>query len=270
MSSRPPTLAGRQLFAISQINRLPRDEMEQVYRALIPIEILHRFSIDPHTLVDEEGRSLFTCRPGVLHVSLVLHHKWNAKDPVFYLQLADTPNNQIEIPLFILNDPHSERYNTDRMPDGTPTLFSTMARNIPEEIRAMEAGLAPGQVRRGLGLSSRLISHLEQFVVGIHHDMFHVQPLAYHNAIHFERLGFAYKMGRKRMQEIHRQFQPGGSLFQRLDGSTPFRRPGMEKTVRGRSWAIHDGILDQPYDGVTMYKRVGVNAAVATFPNAAW
>jgi acetoin utilization protein AcuC len=41
--------------------------------------------------------------------------------------------------------------------------------------------------------------------------------------------------------------------------------PGMEKSVHGRSWAIHDGIMDEPWEDVTIYKPVGVHAAVNTF-----
>lgn len=111
---------------------------------------------------------------------------------------------------------------------------------------------------------------LEQFVTGLHHDTFYIQPLAYHNAILFERLGFAYTLGLGRMEWIHREFAPGNLLFRRLDGSTPFRRPGAESSVRGRSWAIHDGILSEPYSNVKMYKRVGIHAGVVTFPHAAW
>jgi hypothetical protein len=45
--------------------------------------------------------------------------------------------------------------------------------------------------------------------------------------------------------------------------------PGMELTVHGRSWAIHDGILDEPWDGVSIYKMVGASAGVDTFPQRA-
>jgi hypothetical protein len=266
----PPPLANRQLFSISQINNLPHEQMVQVYRQLLPLEILQQFGIDPETLTDEQGHPLFECRPGILYVTLALYHAWQAEDPVLYVQLADTPNNQIEIVLFIVNDPHSERFDTDRMPDGTSTFFSTLARNIAEEVRAMKAGLAPGQVRRGLGLTRRLIAAMEQFVTGLHHDVFYVQPLAYHNAILFERLGFAYQLGLERMNWIDRAFAPGGTLFKRLDGSTPFRQPGAERTVRGRSWAIHDGILGEPFTGIKMYKRVGVHAGISTTSQSAW
>jgi len=77
-------------------------------------------------------------------------------------------------------------------------------------------------------------------------------------------------MGQGRMEWIHQEFGRGGLLFSRLDNSTPFRRPGMETTVRGRSWAIYDGILGEPFTGIRMYKRIGVHAGVCTFPEAIW
>jgi hypothetical protein len=266
----PPLLQDLDLYSIGQVNSLLPEQMLQVYRHLVPLEILLRLGIDPETLSDRQGRSLFECQTGISSVELSLRHAWDAEDPVLYVQLADTPNNQIEVTMFILNDPNSERFDTDRLPDGTLTYFGTLARNIEAEVRAMEAGLAPAQVHRGLGATRRLTPILEQFVAALHHDAFYIQPLAYHNAILFERLGFAYMLGLGRMEWIHKEFGAGGLLHQRLDGSTPFRRPGAECSVRGRSWAIHDGILDEPYSGVKMYKRVGIHAGVVTFPNAAW
>lgn len=72
------------------------------------------------------------------------------------------------------------------------------------------------------------------------------------------------------MERIQQGFQPNGEYFQRLDGSTPFRMPGAEKTVRGRSWAIHDGILGEPFTDYHMYKHVGQDGGVSTFPNYVW
>lgn len=258
------------LFSIHQINRLPHEQRQQIYRHLVPFQVLLRFGIDPETLADSAGHPLWKCQTGDSSVEISLRHVWDAEDPVLYVQLADTPNNQIEVILFVLNNPTSERFDTDRLPDGTPTYFGTLARNIGEEIRAMEAGLAPGQVHRGLRMTRRLMPVLEQFVAALHHDSFYIQPLAYHNAILFERLGFAYMVGLGRMEWIHQEFAPGGLLFKRLDGSTPFRRPGAELGVRGRSWAIHDGILGEPYSGTKMYKRVDIHAGVVTYPNATW
>jgi hypothetical protein len=75
-------------------------------------------------------------------------------------------------------------------------------------------------------------------------------------------------VGKRLMREIDAGFAPGGVPYERLDGSTPFRRRGREGSVLGRSWAIHDGIMDEPWDGVRICKTVGVHAGVDTFP--AW
>lgn len=267
----PLIVDGQRLVSIHQINNLPRSQKEAIYRWLIPPEALLRFGI-PLSMSDREGHSLLTCvcEPATHSVALALRHRWDAQDPVLYLEMADTSTNQLEVLLFAVNDPDSERFDVDRMPDGRPTHFGVECRHIAEEIRAMEAGLAPGQVRRGAKLTRRLIPRFEEFVARLGHDRFHIQPLAYHNAVLFERCGFAYTIGQGKMEWIHQEFAPGGLLYQRLDGSTPFRQVGAEATVRGRSWAIHDGILGEPYTGVRMYKRVGIHAGVCTFPNAAW
>lgn len=270
LPSLSPIFHERQLRTISQINNLPHEQMTQAYRCLIPPELPERFGIDPETLTDREGYPLFTCRSGIMYVKLALYHERGARDPLMYLQLADTSNNQIEVVLLIMNDPASERFDTDRMPDDTSTLFSTLARNVDEETRAMKAGLAPGQVRRGLRMIRKSIPILEQFIAGLHRDIFYAQPLAYHSAILMEQLGFAYGLGMEQMNWIHQQFVPGGTLFNQLDGSSPFRQPGAETSVRGRSWAIHDGILGHSYSGVKMYKQVGVHAGVITYPDAKW
>jgi hypothetical protein len=73
------------------------------------------------------------------------------------------------------------------------------------------------------------------------------------------------------MDDIQREFQPGGRLHQALDGSTPFRPRDAWRTVRGRAWAIHDGILeiiDARWDALRMVKQVGRHAGVDTFPQA--
>jgi hypothetical protein len=263
-------LSGLSFYSISQVNALPQDRRAQIYRSLIPLDVILRFDIDTGALTAETDDSLFRIDPGATSVALSLRHAADATDPLIYLQLADTAMGQIEVVMFVVNDPHAERFYVDRLADGTPTHFGTEGRNISEEIKAMEAGLAPGQVRRGLRLSRDLTPILERFVENLHHDAFYIQPLAYHNAILFERLGFSYAVGLGRMEWIHKEFMPGGLLRHRLNGSTPFRRPGAEGTVRGRSWAIHDGVMGMPYGGVKMYKRVGVHAGVITFPRAVW
>ena len=92
----------------------------------------------------------------------------------------------------------------------------------------MEAGLSPNQVRRGLKLFAGFFQKFERFVDSLGIDIIVAEPLSYNNAIRYERYGFDYLTGKQLMIWINREFQPGGELFWRLDGSTPFRQPGME------------------------------------------
>ena len=139
----------------------------------------------------------------------------------------------------------------------------------------MRAGLGPDQVRGGIRLMSEIIQSLEHFarILGI--KSIALEALFYHNAIVYERHGFAYFEGFKRMQRINQLFQEGGTLQRLMNGSTPFRQPGMEQSVRGRSWAIHDGILDEindpildePWFSPKMYLMVGKPRNTFTFPD---
>ena len=264
------TVDGVRLYSLRQINDLAPPLKEEIYRRLLPAKLLVDYGIDPQTLCDDQGNRLvsFTCPEGSRTVEIDVRPEAGFPDPLLYLEMADTRLNQIEVMLFAVNDPQAERFETDRDWRGQRTKFGTLRRNIPEEIRAMEAGLAPGQVRKGLRLSRTLVPLFEGFVACLSHDYYLMEPLAYHNAILFERLGCNYVQGRRKMQWIHVGFQPGGLLHERLDGSTPFRQPDAWRTIRGRSWAIHDGILEEPWHGIKMYKRVGRRARVDTFPGA--
>jgi hypothetical protein len=120
-------------------------------------------------------------------------------------------------------------------------------------------------------MSRKMVPMVETFISRLGHEFYFLEPLAYHTAILFEGFGCAYSHGRAKMEWIHREFQPpAGELFKRLDGSTPFRMPGAERTVRGRSWAIQDGILNEPFTDFHMYKRIGMEAGICTFPNFVW
>jgi hypothetical protein len=260
------------LFSIRQINDLPEPVKEAIYRFLVPDEVLREHGIDQSSLADVEGNRLvsFNCPKGSGVLEVDIRPAVDFPDPLLYLELVDTRLNQIEVLLLVINDPKSERFETDRDWRGERTKFGTFRRNIPEEVRAMEAGLAPGQVRAGLRLSRQLIWLLEEFCRRLGHDYYLMEPLAYHNAIRFERMGASYVEGLRRMKWINGAFQPGGPLHAALDGSTPFRRPDAWQTIRGRSWAIHDGILGEPWHGIRMYQQVGKHAGVDTFPGGLW
>jgi hypothetical protein len=107
---------------------------------------------------------------------------------------------------------------------------------------------------------------MESLMAVLNQREYIAQPLYYHAAVLFERIGCAYTLGQSRMEEINAGFAQGGKLRARLDGSTPFRAPELAETVRGRSWAIHAGILDRPWDRVRMVKQLGRHAGVDTCP----
>jgi len=256
---------------IGSINLLPEADKREIYTRLIPAELIMRFQI-PQSFCDDTGYSLlqFKYSPGNTDVEMKLFHKHGFPDPILYGHLTDTLNGQIHVLLYILNDPDSPRFDVDRMPDGTPTRFGTLARNLDAEKSALQAGLAPGQVRRGLRLLPAAISGFESFIRSLGHELYFVEPLYYHNAVIFENYGFGYQMGRKLMERIEAGFAEGGDLHAQLDNTTPFRQCAAEHSIRLRSWAIHDGILGEPYTNVTMYKRVGQSANVNTRPSCAW
>ena len=258
-------------LSIAGVNRLPAAEKQALYGSLIPPELLDRFGIGAD-LRDAGGHDLaeFRCEEGTTDVVVVLRHTSAAPDPLLYAHVTDTVSGQIHVLLFIVNDPESPRFDVDRLPDGQPTQFGLLRRNLEAEEAALRFGLAPGQVRRGLRLLEPSIGAFEGFVSQLGRDLYFVEPLFYHNAVLFERLGFSYQRGRRLMEGIHAGFQSSGGLAGQLDGSTPFRNAEAAASIRGRSWAVHDGLLGYPFQEVTMFKRVNVRASVSTFPDGRW
>lgn len=256
---------------IRAINALPAEEKEAIYTTLLPDWIFDEYEIDRQTHEFGGHRVVsFICPQGSRAVEITVKDQAMDRDPLFYLHAADTFNNQILVLLLVINDPHAPRFNIDVDEHGNPTYFGTGARNKPAELAAMRAGLAPGQVRHGLRAARLLLPPFETFIQRMGHDMFLIEPMAYHNAIAFERYGFSYMRGLKDMKLIHEEFQPGGVLHNRLTPDNPFRHPDAWKSVRGRSWAIHDGILGHSFTGFQMYRRIGKDSSVNTFPDARW
>jgi len=253
---------------IGGINKLPEEEKREIYSRYIPHELIEKFSLGD--LLHNKDLLQFRFAAGSSDVEMRLYHQTGFPDPVLYAHLADSISGQIFILLYILNDPASPRFNVDKMPDGSPTQFGIRKRNIEAEKAAMEAGLSPGQIRRGLRLLGNAITTFEEFITKLGHDMYYIEPLYYHNAVIFERYGFSYQMGRRLMNEIQAGFQKGGALVQKLEDSNPFRLSKAANSIRLRSWAIHDGILGEPFTNVTMYKRVGVSANINTAPGCEW
>lgn len=253
---------------IGGINKLPEEEKRAIYARYIPRVMIQRFNLPD--LVHDNDLLKFRFAEGSSDVEMMLYHKADFPDPILYAHLADTLNGQIHILLYILNDPDSPRFDVDKMPDGSTTRFGIRKRNLDAEVSALQAGLAPGQVRQGLHVLKQAIASFEEFIVSLGHDMYFAEPLYYHNAVIFERHGFSYQMGRRRMESIHLGFKEGGELRQKLDGSTPFRSPAAANSIRLRSWAIHDGVMGEPFTNVTMYKHIGKSAGLNTTPGCEW
>ena len=258
---------GRELTSLRVINELETAEKERIYISIIPPRLFELLRISPATLNGPDGRrrvSIIAPRGmGLARIEV----KYHPDDPhtVFFLDIADTHYRQMDLSFCIISDPSSPRFAVDVDSRGNDNCFTTLGRNIPEEIRAMRAGLFPNQASRGLRMFGEFFALFERFVDSLAMDMIVAEPLTYDNAIRYEKYGFDYLNGRRLMEQIDREFAPNGRLTARLDGSTPFRMPGMEASVHGRSWAIHDGIMDEPWEDVSIYRLVGVNAGVNTF-----
>jgi hypothetical protein len=196
------------------------------------------------------------------------------RDAVLLVDVDMSPFAVPELSFVQITDPTAERFGIDRDEEGRDTLFGTVTRNREEEARALAAGLAPGQVRRGLRLLGRVMAAMEDFCRLLGKELFLVEPLFYHSALLYERHGCAYLVGEDLMSRIDAEFQPGGFLHAALDRETVFRQPGFDRTARGRSWAIHDGILsvlgNAPWGGIKMYRQLGRAASVSTFPGGAY
>lgn len=257
--------------SIRAINDLPEIEKRAIYSTLLPEWLFTEYKIDPQNLTyDGYPVVRFQAKSGTRAVEITVKRHAGDLDPMLYLNMVDTFNNQLLVLLVVVNDPAAPRFNTDIDEYGNKTLFGTASRNIYAEIAALKAGLAPGQVRAGLRVFKHSVPMFEHFVAQMGHDIFFIEPLSYHNAIVFERYGFNYLYGLAEMKRIHEGFQPDGDLYAKLDDSNPFRQKEHWKTVRGRSWAIHDGILGHPFTGFQMYKRLGIHANVQTFPDFSW
>jgi hypothetical protein len=260
---------------LRQINGLPENAKKRTYRALLPPGLLRRFDINPVTWQGPEGDGyvLLRARPETGMVSIAVRRHADPTQEVFYIELEDTSMNGVNLNFLLIRNPDGPCFETGRDDEGHSTLFGTARRNLAAEEQAMMAGLAPSQLCEGLRASEQAVQHLETFLVTIGHSAYFLEPLTYVSAWLFERRGFAYVRGHQLMDDIDREFQPDGRLHQALDGSTPFRQSDQWRTVRGRAWAIHDGILQAigaNWDSLRMIKQVGRHAGVETFPQAVY
>jgi hypothetical protein len=257
--------------SIFAINKLSDEQKTAIYRTLLPEWLFTDYGIDRETLA-YQGKNVvrFRCPNGSRALEISVKRTAEDRDPMLYLNMVDTFNFQLLVLLVVVNNPTAPRFNIDVDEDGNNTQLGTITRNREAEAAALQAGLAPGQVREGLRVFKQTVPLFETFISNMGHDLFLIEPLAYHNAIIFERYGFSYVRGFSEMSRIHKAFQADGELCVKLTPQNPFRQLNAGETIRGRSWAIHDGILGHPFTGFQMYKRIGKHAEVCTFPDAKW
>jgi hypothetical protein len=261
------------MLFIREFQALSEAERVDLLRILIPTECFEQFHIDPESFTDPEGRlrlrALYRDQGRILGVRVI--DPMAPLDPIYSIFLQDYEEDGVDCIGLNINDPQSQRFEVDLDEYGRiPADFFSGRRNIEEEIRAMRAGLAPGQVRKGLRMIGGVLKGLEAFMKRIGKRWIYCEAMAYHNAMVYERHGFGYQFRtwENEMLWIDLEFRPPrGIFFKKLDGSSPFRQRGMERTVRGRSWAIHDGVMGRPWARPGMVKEVGVHCEVNTFPH---
>lgn len=257
---------------LREVSQWDLQRQRMLFRILVPMGVLTDYHIDPIKLTDPQGRPVAFLWTGaeVGSYRIELYDSGAAAEPMAELELADTLFNQIEVVWVALQDPHGPRFDTDVMPNGESTMHGTGRRNVAAEEAALASGLAPGQVRAGLRSFHWLTERLETFMLCLNQREYIARPLYYHAAILFEQSGFSYIQGQARMEAIAAGFAPGGELYRRLDSATAFRQPDLAGTIRGRSWAIHAGILPEPWDRVQMVKRLGIHAGINTSGDTPW
>src|SRR4030043_269011 len=153
-------------FSIAKVNKLPKEERDSIYLRLVPDSIFEKFYIDRKTLANpfEERvvRGIFP--PDENFGCIEVKYRSEDRDCIFSCQVSlETFMQSLHLDFLIINNPFSERFNVEIDELGRDTLFGTQSRNIPEEIKAMEAGLAPGMVRKGLHLMREFVKCLEIF-----------------------------------------------------------------------------------------------------------
>jgi hypothetical protein len=269
-------VAGLEVGSLRELNGLPAALREGLYARLVPVDVCSRFGVDPATGCNAAGHRLLRvfAPPEQSWARVELRASRDDRDPVVLVDVEMGPFAVPELSFVQISDPAAQRFGIDRDEDGQDTLFGTVSRNLAEERRAMAAGLAPGQVRRGLRLLGRILDAMEDFCRLLGKELFLVEPLFYHSALLYERHGCSYLLGRELMESIDAEFRPGGRLERALDRTTVFREPSFARTIRGRSWAIHDGILaaldGAIWGGVKMYRLNGRRADLATFPDGVY
>ena len=171
--------SGQPLSSILAINRLDEAEKEQIYSRLLPQRLRDVLSLTGGSLCNAAGERLVTiiAPEGLPLMRIEARSKPGGGVVVFFLELSDTQYHQMELSFCIVRDPAAPRYAVDVDEQGKNNWFASHGRNIPEELRAMRAGLFPNQTHHGLQLFITFFPLLERFVDALGLQMIVAEPL---------------------------------------------------------------------------------------------
>jgi hypothetical protein len=156
---------GRPLSSLQAINRLDEPEKERIYSRLLPKRLRDVLGLTEGSLCSSAGERLITiiAPRGLPLVRIEARSKPDNGVVVFFLELSDTQFHQMELSFCIIRDPASPHYAVDVDERGANNWFASHGRNIPEELRAMRAGLFPNQTHHGLQLFVTFFPLVERF-----------------------------------------------------------------------------------------------------------
>ena len=139
--------SGVQLSSLTHINALDTPEKEAMYRGLIPQRLLALLGISVQGGSAQRVRIIAPAGMSFARIEVREHPA--DRRTVFFLDIAETHYRQMELSFCIINDPAAPRFAVDLDERGNDNIFTSLGRNIPEEVRAMDAGLFPNQTPTG-------------------------------------------------------------------------------------------------------------------------
>ena len=215
-------------------------------RGWCPTSCFDRFGIDPATLCDRDGARLVrvTAPADKPWARVEVRSSAEDRDPALLVDVEMSPLSVPELAFVQITDP-AGRALRDRPRPGRArhALRHRVAQRGGGGAARCRTASPPARCGGACGCSRGCSTRWRASARLIGKEIYLIEPLFYHSAILYERRGCGYLMGRDVMEEIHAGFSRGRVAAhgaRRL--LADFRAPEAARTVRGRSWALHDGV----------------------------
>ncbi len=243
--------------ASAEINVLPSRVREEIYLRLVPDRLLAVVCLDRHDADGQRGHVpvRIAAPDGAAWARVELRAKPDDRDPALLLDIGHVGVRRARAVA-----------RADQRSVGRRALPSTATRTVSTPCSAPSAatrsrsgapwppGSPPARCDPGSACWGRCWSRWTTFAGSSGRSSTSWSRSSITRPSSTSDAAAATSSGASAWRQIHQGFQPGGDLHRRLDDSSPFRRRGLERTARGRSWAIHDGVLDDPWQGVKMFR----------------